>query len=139
MHLSEEQSKFVEIAQKGKNILVDACIGSGKTTAIQALCKELPRDKKILYLTYNRLLKIDAKSKIHEKNVLVTNHHGFAYMSLSRMGVKAGISDLIQKFIKTKPNITPYDVLIIDEYQDIELEIMWLLGKTLEEYTVAKI
>ena len=51
MHLSEEQSKFVEIAQKGKNILVDACIGSGKTTAIQALCKELPRDKKILYLT----------------------------------------------------------------------------------------
>ena len=60
-------------------------------------------------------------------------------MSLSRMGVKAGISDLIQKFIKTKPNITPYDVLIIDEYQDIELEIMWLLGKTLEEYTVAKI
>ena len=32
MNLSEEQSKFVEIAQKGKNILVDACIGSGKTS-----------------------------------------------------------------------------------------------------------
>lgn len=79
MNLSEEQSKFVEIAQKGKNILVDACIGSGKTTAIQALCKELPRDKKILYLTYNKLLKIDAKSKIHEKNVLVTNYHGQVY------------------------------------------------------------
>ena len=127
MHLSEEQSKFVKIAQKGKNILVDACIGSGKTTAIQALCKELPRDKKILYLTYNKLLKIDAKSKIHEKNVLVTNYHGFAYMSLIRMGVKAGISDLIQTFINTKPNIAPYDVLIIDEYQDIELELAELL------------
>lgn len=127
MNLSEEQSKFVEIAQKGKNILVDACIGSGKTTAIQALCKELPRDKKILYLTYNKLLKIDAKSKIHEKNVLVTNYHGFAYMYLIRMGVKAGISDLIQKFINTKPNIAPYDVLIIDEYQDIELELAELL------------
>lgn len=127
MHLSEEQSKFVEIAQEGKNILVDACIGSGKTTAIQALCKELPRDKKILYLTYNKLLKIDAKSKIHEKNVLVTNYHGFAYMSLVRMGVKAGISDLIQKFINTRPNIAPYDVLIIDEYQDIELELAELL------------
>ena len=127
MNLSEEQSKFVEIARKGKNILVDACIGSGKTTAIQALCKELPRDKKILYLTYNKLLKIDAKSKIHEKNVLVTNYHGFAYMYLIRMGVKAGISDLIQKFIDTKPNIAPYDVLIIDEYQDIELELAELL------------
>lgn len=52
MNLSEEQSKFVEIARKGKNILVDACIGSGKTTAIQALCKELPRDKKILSIFY---------------------------------------------------------------------------------------
>ena len=127
MRLSEEQNKFVEIAQEGKNILVDACIGSGKTTAIQALCKKLPRNKKILYLTYNRLLKIDAKSKIHEKNVLVTNYHGFAYMSLRRMGVKAGISDLIQKFINTKPSVAPYDVLIIDEYQDIELELAELL------------
>ena len=77
MQLSDEQSKFVEIAQEGKNILVDACIGSGKTTAIQVLCEELPKEKNILYLTYNKLLKIDAKSKIHKKNVLVTNYHGF--------------------------------------------------------------
>lgn len=35
MQLSDEQSLFVETAQAGKNILVDACIGSGKTTAIQ--------------------------------------------------------------------------------------------------------
>lgn len=127
MKLSGEQSKFVEIAQNGKNILVDACIGSGKTTAIQALCKELPREKKILYLTYNKLLKIDAKSKIHEKNVTVTNYHGFAYMSLIQMGIKAGVSDLIQRFVKATPNIAPYDVLIIDEYQDIELELAELL------------
>lgn len=127
MQLSEEQNRFVEIAQEGKNILVDACIGSGKTTAIQVLCKKLPRNKKILYLTYNRLLKIDAKSKINEKNVLVTNYHGFAYISLKRMGIKVGVSDLIQSFIKTRPDVKAYDVLIIDEYQDIELELAELL------------
>ena len=127
MDLSEEQKKFVKIAKEGKNILVNACIGSGKTTSIQALCKELPHNKKILYLTYNKLLKINAKSKIHEKNVLVTNYHGFAYMCLIRMGIKAGIPDLIQTFIKTKPNIEHYDILIIDEYQDIELELAELL------------
>ena len=40
--LSDEQQLFIEQAQKGRNILVDACIGSGKTTAIQKLCCELP-------------------------------------------------------------------------------------------------
>lgn len=63
--LSEEQQSFVDKALEGNNILVDACIGSGKTTSIQYLCNQLPQTKSILYLTYNRLLKIDAKSKIH--------------------------------------------------------------------------
>ena len=125
--LSGEQQQFIEKALRGKNILVDACIGSGKTTAIQNLCNALPGTKKVLYLTYNKLLKLDAKSKIKKRNVTVTNYHGFAYMVLSRNGVSAGISDLIQTFIQRKPSINKYDILIIDEYQDIEQELAELL------------
>ena len=88
MQLSDEQSKFVEIAQEGKNILVDACIGSGKTTAIQVLCEELPKEKNILYLTYNKLLKIDAKSKIHKKNVLVTKLSWICILDIESYGYK---------------------------------------------------
>ena len=95
LQLSEEQQLFIERALQGKNILVDACIGSGKTTAIQSLCNELPDKRKVLYLTYNRLLKLDAKSKIRKKNVTVTNYHGFAYTFLKRNGVSVGVSDLI--------------------------------------------
>lgn len=48
--LSDEQQIFIDTAKARKNILVDACIGSGKTTAIQRLCSELPSTDKILYL-----------------------------------------------------------------------------------------
>lgn len=123
LSLSSEQQLFIEKALQGKNILVDACIGSGKTTAIQKLCNELPSTKRVLYLTYNKLLKLDAKSKIKKRNVTVTNYHGFAYMLLKRNNVSVGISDLIQAVIQKRPPMDRYDILIIDEYQDIEQEL----------------
>lgn len=126
-NLSAEQRLFISRSKDRKNILVDACIGSGKTTAIQYLCNELPATLKILYLTYNKLLKLDAKAKIRNSNTTVTNYHGFAFMSLKKIGVKAGISDLIQCFNKERPKLEHYDILIIDEYQDIELELAEML------------
>lgn len=127
LSLSDEQEYFVTKALEGHNILVDACIGIGKTTAIQLLCGRLPKDKKILYLTYNKLLKIDAKTKIKVKNATVTNYHGFAFMCLKRIGINAGVNDMISLFNEKKPPIYKYDVLIIDEYQDIKTEFAEML------------
>lgn len=129
INLSNEQKLFIAKAKEGYNILVDACIGSGKTTAIQYLCDELSSSLKILYLTYNKLLKVDAQAKIKNHNTLVTNYHGFAFLSLKRSGTKTdmGVSDLVQSFNRKKPVIDRYDVLIIDEYQDIEQELAEML------------
>lgn len=125
--LTSEQEELLKQTAMGKNVLVDACIGSGKTTAIQVLCNVFSRKKKILYLTYNKLLKIDARSKIKNRNVTVTNYHGFAWMALRKAGIQAGISDLIQAFNKSKPYVPEYDMLVLDEYQDIEQEIAEML------------
>lgn len=124
--LSNEQAMFVKYAIEGKNILVNACIGSGKTTSIQYLCNEMS-EKKILYLTYNKLLKLDAKKKIKNKNVVVQNYHGFAYGILKKSGIDCSVSDCVVKFNEIKPAISVYDVLIIDEYQDIETEFADML------------
>ncbi len=128
-NLTSEQQRMIDLVREGKNVLVNACIGSGKTTAIQVLCNELPKTKKILYLTYNKLLKLDAKNKIKNKNVTTTNYHGFAYGILKRNNIKTSGNDAIKNYLKT--DIVPgnYDILVLDEYQDINTEISYLLTR----------
>ena len=130
--LSDEQQQFIDFALQGKNILVDACIGSGKTTAIQCLCNMI-KDKRILYLTYNTLLKIDAKNKISLSNVTVTNYHGFSVSILRKYNIKHSPNNSVQRILEIKPPLPKYDMIIIDEYQDIEEEFSLLL-KYIQSY-----
>lgn len=131
--LSSEQNDFIAHALNGENILVNACIGSGKTTVIQKLYKRLRnQDKLVLYLTYNRLLKEEARNRIDEKmKSVVNNYHGFAWYILNRVGIAGDYSyeNYIQGYLEHKDalDIPKYDVLIIDEYQDIDQEISEML------------
>ena len=117
IELSPEQLLFVEKALSGNNILVDACIGSGKTTSIQFLCRQIPLNKNVLYLTYNKLLKLDAQEKITNKNVTVTNYHGFASTWLRKSGINCGVPDLIQFFIKHRPVFPFFDYRRVPRYR----------------------
>ncbi len=136
MNLTDEQQKVINSALKGKNVLVDACIGSGKTTVIQALCNKFT-GKEILYLTYNKLLKAEAKNKIknktENKKVTVQNYHGFAYGLLKKEDINSSSADAIRIFLENNISVGTYDVLLIDEYQDITEEISYLLKKIKEE------
>ena len=124
--LTEEQKEVLHQVSAGRNVLVDACIGSGKTTVIQLLCSQYP-DRRILYLTYNKLLKADAIEKIKNKNTKVTNYHGFAYQALKKIGIETAVSELIRTFCQYQPECEKYQLMVIDEYQDISSDIAEML------------
>ena len=124
--MSSEQQDLVPL--DGKNVLCDACIGSGKTSTINVLCNEFDSSKEILYLTYNRLLKLDAQEKILNDNVTVQNYHGFASKILYRRGIKnVGQGEQIGMVLRKRVPVGHFDELIIDEYQDINEEISKML------------
>ena len=76
---SEEQQNVIDEIKKGKNVVVSAVAGSGKTTNI--LCLAMQVTAVILQLTYNTNLKNDNDKKINEfglENIRVNTFHGLA-------------------------------------------------------------
>ena len=121
---TDEQQRFLDLATGGRNVWVNACIGSGKTTAIQAACDALP-DKKILYLTYNRRLLLEARAKIRNRNVHIHTFHSFAGTCLSQGGLSGlgGVADAPRLFCENVVRIPRYDVVMVDEYQDLKQDL----------------
>lgn len=134
--MSDEQQAIIDQSLKGKNIFVDAVIGAGKTTLLNEICLA-NKNKRILYLTYNKLLKEDAKSIISAQNTEVHNYHGFVYKYLSMNKLKYthtnGIRDFIYNIENENIYMPQYDMIVVDEYQDINDEIAELI-KTIDFY-----
>ena len=126
--LSAEQQRLLDVVAAGRDAIVDATVGSGKTTAIQALCAAAG-DRDVLYLTYSKLLKQDAQRRVG--NARVQNYHGVVYPYLKKAGIRCGVSESIRAFNAAFPSLSAgfpaYDLLVIDEYQDIVEEYAQLL------------
>ncbi len=79
MELTEEQ---IDIINSSGNIKINAVAGSGKTTTIIEYAKSRPKNSKILYLAFNKSVKIDAIKKFADKglsNVKIETAHSLAY------------------------------------------------------------
>lgn len=127
MHLTDEQKAVLLEVEKGNSVVVDSCIGSGKTRVLQAVCNVFPHSR-ILYLTYNRLLKLDAQDKIQNRTATVQNYHGFVYRYLSRRGIRVSPDKQIKTFLSQCSDVPIiYDMILVDEYQDLEEDTTELL------------
>ena len=74
--LTEEQKQCVETARCGKDLKIKAFAGSGKTSTLVAIAKELPG--KGLYLAYNKAIQTDAAQKF-PLHVDCKTAHSIAY------------------------------------------------------------
>jgi superfamily I DNA/RNA helicase len=79
MELTQEQ---IEIINSTGNIKINAVAGSGKTTTIIEYARARPKESKILYLAFNKSVKLEAVKKFSDKklfNVKVETAHSLAF------------------------------------------------------------
>ncbi|WP_139256479.1 UvrD-helicase domain-containing protein [Flavisolibacter ginsengisoli] len=82
LNLTAEQQAII---QSSGNIRINAVAGSGKTTTIIEYAATRPANSRILYLAYNKSVKLEAKKRFAErglKNVRVETAHSLAYKSI---------------------------------------------------------
>ena len=89
MKLTPEQ---YDIINSTGNIKINAVAGSGKTTTIIEYAKAQPKSARILYLAFNKSVKLEAGKKFADKglgNVKVETAHSLAYKhTVQRHGYK---------------------------------------------------
>ena len=133
MHpMSEEQRKVLDFIRSGKNVIVDACAGSGKSTTILSIAKELT-GKKIRQFTYNSQLRFDVKENIRKmklKNLEVHTYHSFAVKYYSDVAhTDTGIRQILREDTSPRSPIPLVDIVVLDESQDMTLLYFELIVK----------
>ncbi|HKI87718.1 MAG TPA: UvrD-helicase domain-containing protein, partial [Draconibacterium sp.] len=84
MEFTEEQKKII---QSTGNCKINAVAGSGKTTTIIEYAHARPKSSRILYLAFNRSVKLEASRKFFERkmtNVKVETAHSLAHKHVVR-------------------------------------------------------
>lgn len=121
--LSDEQLAIVNAVKDGKNVIVDAVAGSGKTTTILGIVEAAP-DKQFLVITYNRRLCDETRNRISGKTLTNINMHTYHSHALSSFDAGTFTDEGIQAIVAGSATERPhtqwnYDVIILDEVQDM--------------------
>ena len=130
---SAEQQLVCDHICLGENVVVDACAGSGKSTTILTVANALPK-KRFLQITYNAMLRKEFKEKVAEcglENIEVHTYHSFAVKYFFRNAhTDTGIRHLLyskpskdedMSDLEIYPDIPPFDIVVLDETQDMTL------------------
>ena len=120
---SKEQQNAIDSILNGNNVVLDAVAGSGKSTTVIGLARQVPKNIQILQLAYNAVLRKEVKLKLKEreiKNVKVHTFHSLAvkYYLLSAH-TDTGINQIIKEDMRPRERIPKFDIIVLDESQDM--------------------
>lgn len=133
MHqMSQEQRDVLNYIRADSNVIVDACAGSGKSTTILSIAKEMT-GKTIRQFTYNSMLRHEIKEKVRElgiSNLEVHTYHSFAVKYYSDVAhTDTGIRQITRANMLPRSPIPLVDIVVIDESQDMTLLYFELIVK----------
>jgi len=120
--LSEEQQHVITLLKNNKNVVVDACAGSGKSTTVLTVAKTFPDDI-ICQVTYNSSLRTEIKEKtrvLDINNLEVHTYHSLAVCYyIPHCYTDTGLRHILYNDIKPNKVIPPYKIIVVDEAQDM--------------------
>jgi hypothetical protein len=134
--VSDEQQNIITHVENGKNVQVDACAGSGKSTTILSAAKAMPK-KNFLLITYNKSLRKEMKEKIEEldlKNITVHTYHSLAVAVYNQ---DAHVDKVMRLLISNNSPLKVvqkvYDIIVLDEVQDMTFLYYRLIIKYIKD------
>ena len=120
--LSQEQASILSHIKDGKNVVVDSCAGTGKTTLILSVAKALA-NKQLLQMTYNAMLRHEVKDRVKRSqidNMKVHTFHSLAVKYyLPTAFTDTGLRYILLKDMPPTAKLPKFDVLVLDEAQDM--------------------
>jgi len=134
--LSDEQEEILKHTRDGKNVIVDAVAGTGKTTMILSIAAALPSTF-ILQITYNASLKDDVRKRTTESKLKNIEIHTF-HSLLKNYYLPNGYSDTDMRKLLSKDSppykpIPPFDMFVLDECQDMSFLYFQFIAKMIRD------
>lgn len=133
--ISNEQQNIIFELSEEHNVIVDSVAGSGKTTSILHIAHQFPT-KKILLLTYNARLKEETRNKKREQNLEnleVHSYHSFGVKYYLNTCFTDTEIDIIVKKDLLRLKAFNYDIIVLDEAQDISPLLFHLICKIVKD------